>query len=637
MELKDLYKHVESCAGAYKYSHQLANLFQKLRDLKHKAGFVDEAKLAQWEIDCFSFTLRDGELKPQATMTDDKGHLFAFPDISKFSDEELDYIEKRLSESSNPILKARYVHILWGSKKKHDKYAKIAIDTYLELIKVYEEKDKREPSEHYGLDVVNSIKNAYAFAFQINYRTDAVKAEMCRLVRDFNPSSSSAFALRANLIELMLAGKSRFGKDDYNGFLDVCLKLADDFFKAGNFHNAIRMFEFGEKVDNKLGTKTLDWNRRIGESYEGLVDQRGDKDLASVYFCQHALEYYRKVKDAKKIKELEERYDRIRGQQQFQEFTTTIDLKGHVDKCKEIAEKVCQQEPEKIISILIYDKSLLPKYKDLEASVKKTAKVAVLSHIAPVVVSDGNGHPAEHFVTEDEKLYFHILEQFTWNLQAGQTILLNEIFLKGVQTGKLNIQSAMEFFEKRSWFGKTISKRLPQGQVKHYNWLNFIAPALNEYFNQMEASFSFPGYMPNFVLAIDSLILKIEGIVRDICSIAGITTFYSAKDKQGRNVVRERDINWLLREEAINNLVDADDLLFFKYVLVEKAGINLRHKVAHCLADFSEYNFQHMHLLLLVLFRLGKYDFVKPDQTVEDKIEQQEEQDGQPQSESEGL
>ena len=90
MELKDLYGHVESCAGTYKYSHQLANLFQKLRDLKHKAGFVDEAKLAQWEIECFSFTLRDGELKPLTTMADDKGHLFAFPDISKISDEELD-------------------------------------------------------------------------------------------------------------------------------------------------------------------------------------------------------------------------------------------------------------------------------------------------------------------------------------------------------------------------------------------------------------------------------------------------------------------------------------------------------------------------------------------------------------------
>jgi hypothetical protein len=61
-------------------------------------------------------------------------------------------------------------------------------------------------------------------------------------------------------------------------------------------------------------------------------------------------------------------------------------------------------------------------------------------------------------------------------------------------------------------------------------------------------------------------------------------------------------------------------LLFFKFVLVEKAGLNLRHKIAHCLIDYSEYNVTYMHLLLLVLFRLGRYDFVKAGEAVEEKV-----------------
>jgi hypothetical protein len=117
----------------------------------------------------------------------------------------------------------------------------------------------------------------------------------------------------------------------------------------------------------------------------------------------------------------------------------------------------------------------------------------------------------------------------------------------------------------------------------------------------------------------DSLVLKIEGLVRDICVFSGITTFYQTKDKQGRSIVREKDINWLLREIP-ENLFDEDDLLFFKFVLVEQAGFNLRHKIAHCLIDYSEYHMEYMHLLLLVLFRLGKYDFVKPDEAVEEKV-----------------
>jgi hypothetical protein len=631
-ELKDLYVHLESCAGDYKYPHQIANLFQKLRDLKHEVGLVDEAKQAQREIDCFSFGLENGELKSHFTVTDDKGRPFEYPDVSRLSDDELDHIEMRLSETSNPILQARYAHILWGSKRKHDKYAKIAVDSYLELIKIYEEKDKKETGEHYGLDVLKSIENAYALAFPVNYKTDYVKAEMGRLVREFNFYSSSAFVLRANIIRLMLRGKNRFSNDDYDGFVPVCLRMADDFFKAGNFHNAIRMFERCENVENRLGTQTHDWNRRIAECYEGLVDQRGEKDLASVSFCQHALEYYQKIKDVAKVKELELRYDKIRGQQHYEEFSTTIDIKDHVKNCRKLAEKLCQKGPEEIISVLISDKSLLPRYKDMENGAEEAAKVAVVSSIFPVVVSDDQGHTSEHFTTEDEKKHFQILQQFSWHLKIDRLILIHEIMLTGVKTGKLNIHSVMEFFEKNSWYGKDISKRVPQGRIVTYNWLNLIAPAVNEYFSQVQAHLSYPEYRPNFVLSIDSLTLKIEGLVRDICIFSGVTTFFRQKDKPGRNVIREKDINYLLREEPIKRLFDEDDLLFFKYVLVEKAGMNLRHRIAHCLAGFSEYDLAQMHLLLLVLFRLGKYDFVKPGQPVEEKVEQEEQPESTPQN-----
>jgi len=49
---------------------------------------------------------------------------------------------------------------------------------------------------------------------------------------------------------------------------------------------------------------------------------------------------------------------------------------------------------------------------------------------------------------------------------------------------------------------------------------------------------------------------------------------------------------------------------FLKFLLVEKAGYNLRHKVAHSLMLFQEYNINYMHLLILAILKLGKYDFV---------------------------
>lgn len=618
-ELDDLYKHLESNAGDYKYDHQIANLFQKLRDLKHETGQADDVEKAQWEINCFSFITQDGKLKCMFSGTDDKGQPYEYPTLSKLSAKELDYIENRFDSTSNPILKARYAHILWESPRKHEKYAKATIDSYLELVNFYEDKDKKDPQGHFGLDVLNSVENASWLAFRINYRVDDVRSDMIRLVREFNFTSSSAFVMRARLIRHMLEGKTKFPNDCFNGFSEIVLDLGQSFFKAGRFHNAIDLFEAGEKVDKKLNLNTNDWNRSIAECYESLMNERDESDLAVTTFCQDAIEYYKKIKNEKKVKELEKKYEDLKGKQQYQEFSQKIDLSGHVKKCKEIADKLSEETPNKIILLLIHNKSLLPTYKDMEATAEEVSKKTVFDKI-PVSISDQYGHTAEHFTTDDEKKYYRILEQYTWDFQLGKQFLINEIFIAAIKKGKLNIHTLMEFFEKHSWYGKNITKKVPQNQTVTYNWLNMIAPGINDYFNHMQTHLLEPEYNPSFVLAMDSLSLKIEGLVRDICAFSGLTTFYQTKDKQGRKIVRERDINWLLREEPIKKLFDEDDLLLFKFVLVEKAGLNLRHKIAHCLMSFTEYNITYMHLLILILMKLGKYDFVRTDETVEEKV-----------------
>lgn len=591
-----------------------------LRDLKHGNGQTDDAVKAQLEVDCFSFRTQNGELKYMFSGTDDKGQPWEYPAISKLNEKELDYIENRLKGTSNPSLRARYAHILWQSSRKHNKYAKTAVDSYLKLVRFYEEKDKKDPQAHKGLDVFRCVENASLLAFRINYRIDDVRSEMNRLVRKFNFESSSAFVMRAKLIRHMLKGKGKFPHDCFGGFPEICLDLGQRLFKEGRFHNAIAIFEVGGKVDNKLGLKTHDWNRSIAESYEELMNQRDESDFAVTSFCQNAIEYYKRIRDEKKIHELEKRYEQLRGKQQFHEFKQEIDITEHIKNCEEIAEKLCGEESERIISVLIHDKRLLPTYKDMEARAEEISKETVLTNIAPPVsVTDYYGHTAEHFTTYEEKKYYRIIEQYAIEIQLGQ-ILINEIFIKAIEKGKLNIYTIIEFLEKHSWYGKNIIKKIPQNKTITYNWLNMIAPSLNEYFNQIHAHFLKPEHIPNLVLAMDSLALKIEGLVRDICVFSGITTFFQTKDQRCRNIVREKDVNWLLREERIKTLFDEDDLLFFKFVLVEKAGLNLRHKIAHCLIDYSEYNISYMHLLLLVLFRLGRYDFVKPDETVEEKV-----------------
>ena len=426
-DLKSLCNHLEENATDYKYSHQIGNLFQKLSDLKHKETKSDEAEKAQWEVDFFYFMIEEGKCKP------------IFPGtLDRFDDRVCEYLIGRL-DSTNPLLKARYSHILWCSQKKHAKYAKMAVDSYLKLIKIYEAKDMKEPQEHYGLDVLEVIKNAYSVAHQIKYRVDNIKSELRRLVNTFNFKSSFSFALRANLIKMMLKDKKRFCKKDFLGFENICWQISESLTKSGNIHNAIDMLELGEKVEQKLGKKTYDWRKQVAESYETLMNRaEKDNNLTSLTFCQSALENYKKLKDKNKINELEKKYSELKNSMKIPEFKAEVDLAEHIKRCREFAQKVVQNDPDKIIEVLMLDKNLLPRYKDMEKIAEEHSKKFIAQHLLSIVRLDQSGHQAQHFSDEDEKKYYGIVRQYKWELELNKIYLINGIFFAAIQENKLS-------------------------------------------------------------------------------------------------------------------------------------------------------------------------------------------------------
>lgn len=612
--IESLYNHLEKNATDYKYSHQIGELFQKMRDLKHKEKEPDEIEKTQWELDFFNFNMREGKLNPTFTSTNDEGEVVEYPTLERFNDRTYKYLNERLDKTSNPLLKARYSHILWCSPKKHAKYGKMAVNSYLEIIKICEAKDRKEPHGHYGLDVFNAVQNAYAISYKVKYKVDKVKSEIRRLITRFNFKSSSSFKLRANLLRLMFEGKRKFLKEDFLGLEKICFRMSKSLTKAGNIHGAIDMLELGEKVDQTIGQKTHNWRKQISESYEILMKQ-ADKEgnLSSLTFCQRALENYKKLKNKHKIKELEKKYSELKSSMQLTETKTEIDLTDHVKRCRELAKSIVNEKSsDEIIKILMVDKTFLPEYRVMEKRVEESKEVSAFLYLAKTEVMDQSGHTAQHFSEGDEKKYYGILQEYNWELRFNKIHLINEIFLTAIRENKLSSDILLRFLKKYSWFGKTISKKVANNKIE-YNWLSLIAPSIHEYFLQMQYHFANPNYLPYLVLSIDSLTLKFEGLIRDICQFSGTTTFYMTKDSKDRSIAREKDIHALLHEEPIERLFDEDDLLFFKFLLVEKAGYNLRHRVAHSLMFFQGYTIPYMHLLILALLRLGKYDFVEKD------------------------
>ncbi len=393
---------------------EISDGFQKIRDQLQKAGKTEEAIKAQWEMDFFNFIIDSNVLIPKFTMTNEKGEEIGYPTMSRFTDKTYEYLIYRLDSTNNPLLKARYAHILWLSPKKHGRFAQIAIDSYLKLVKICEEKAKK------------------------------------------------------------IAG---FSSED-------------------------------------------------------------------------------------------------------------------------------------ILKFLIMEPSLLPKYADIEKLACEISK-GHLASVIPHTVIDERGHVEQHFSTEAELKLFQTLQQYDLALQAQYMQFINIIIIEAVKANKLNFSSVIQFFKKYAWFGKTLSRK-NQNQDIPYNWLNLLAPALREYFAQLNYLLE-SGNRPNFVLALDSLSLKIEGLLRDLCNFAGVTTFTQKMDYKERVIYHEKDLTALLHDEKLGKLMSADDLFLLKFVLVEKAGYNLRHRTAHSLLFFEEYSMFYMNLLFMILLKISKFE-IKPNE-----------------------
>jgi hypothetical protein len=148
------------------------------------------------------------------------------------------------------------------------------------------------------LDVINVVKNAFYLALNIkdDKRLELVKAETKRLVTNFNPQSSSRFALRANLIGLMTKEKDAFSKEDLDSISNSCLEYSKE---LQDSHKIITMLELGEIVDQKLGISTCNWKKSIAETFEKMMTAHMENKLVAITFCQNALKYYREIKDTK--------------------------------------------------------------------------------------------------------------------------------------------------------------------------------------------------------------------------------------------------------------------------------------------------------------------------------------------------
>ncbi|GEM_PF-1444409 len=594
-DLASIQRHLEDHAQDYPFSCDIRQLFEKIRDLDHDSEASCDAREAQWEMDFLDVQFDEGEAKRM--------------DYEGVSGKEYDYLHSRLEATQNPILKARYSHILWCSPKyKHRDVARTAVDSYLLSLTIFENQQIENPTAHYGHNLLSTLINAHSLAYQTEWRTDEVKAEILRIILDFPFDNPASMSVRNSLIQYMLRETRKFGKDDFRNIDTLCWKLAEVLIAHRREELAVDFLDLGERVESKTGRQSDCWARKKAECHETLMERFRHTPNEFIHW-EDALTEYRRVPDPSKVSELESKYYGVVGRMPVGNISAEVDLTKYLNNVKALAVEMAQHGADGILCFLSEDRGFLPNLEDLERIVEDRDQGRTILDLVGVGVTDERGHQAQHFTNSGEKTRLDTLVYSQIQLECFTIELVRELLKAGIEYAGLSAATVLEYLEVNTWIGRHFCRRLPGRRVKEYRWLDLVAPSVTHCMADLTAFLQNPSEIRHCVLGVDSLTLKLEGLLRDLCHSHGITTWKMVNDPNGKTIFRERDLKNLLYDPNTENLLDRGDHLFLRLLLVEQAGYNLRNRIAHALVmSHSDYTPEYCLWGLLALLRLAKYE-----------------------------
>ncbi|MEP4531827.1 MAG: DUF4209 domain-containing protein [Cyclobacteriaceae bacterium] len=600
--LIDVHDYLDKNASKLIRNWDITNLFVKYRD---QTTIREEKQKAQWDLECFLFEFRGLELTAFSySFNEEKDEFPKYPNLDLFQSEAFEYIKERAEAAKNPLISAKYNHILWKGPKeiKNKKFAQIAIVNYLDAIKSFIQISKLYSDEEYYYQAVMIYELTSSLISECKEEIDSFKL----LTSDLLGDSLIPFWTKHSVLDDMLKHPKLFKAENFTNTLDLFQielsgadKRTDHFLLVNNYLPTALRIASKTKSDIKY------WYDQIGECYVQMANEevRHDRFWIKQDNYAHAIDAFGNSGNIHRRKDIEQAYYELKPKVKIPSHRIEVKLSEKESKLFKAYEEETEQ---KIDWLLTLDPTKIYMYLSSSVYFPKfdSIKQAVANQkdgwmdMGRTIEFDSNKNIRSFQGDQSNKLY----KEYTLRIQLSILPFLRQIFAKGIKERVLTFENYLEFL-KDSWLGKPYTEIDLGGDLVETNWLGLIAPAVVEYFIQSESSLNAKYYKPNYVLCIDSLTMKFEGLLRDFSGRLNIAT-----SKRGKKGMQENYAHDILGNETIQKYFDEDDRLLFEYLFMNE-GLNIRNNVAHCFYNEKDYDLNKMNLLLVTLLRISKYNF----------------------------
>jgi len=561
-ELDKEVRPLHSSLGEHKIAEEIKNILKKEGE-SYKPSNEDIAEqiafgfLANYPNSNSSWGTYYG---PMFILPNKQGQMMKYPSIQNVTEEILNYWESRAKESKNPILSSRYADLVVDfspsilQESADYKLFHLVIDASIIIC----EKLLDQP-----INCKTKAKRALNLSIQINdqQRIQKVKKTIIILEKkitvdskpglwgfvfkwlllDFRNKVVVSPQEKEDLIIDLEKKLERIKKDPWSSEHAVSL-LAEYYANERNESNLMRVLGILEKSFKE--------NERMNA--DALLKVHAFEKIHEIYQKYRDKGFQEAIKATDRISQEIGQLD-LNWNKSLKEISVSTKIKNEkIDKfLKAIFREENENKLENILSRIVVN--FLPKQKNIEDQLKETSKDHPLQYLCTTQIVSEDGIPIAKLSSLDEDYDNHFQSYATKYLQFNSFFLsltmdeLKKQFLK---------EKIIEYFRESLLF---------QNENKEY-----IQYAMNAYWDS------------KYIVSSHLFIPLIESAVRELLRICG-GIILKPNDIGGYDIL---SLNILLKKQgdilkSVFSKIGHDIPFYFRLVLTEKLGMNLRNNFAH--------------------------------------------------------
>ncbi|MDT0581821.1 DUF4209 domain-containing protein [Brumicola blandensis] len=509
---------------------------------------------------------------PMMVWVGDDGKAYESPSLSLVDDDIIEYWKNRSQNTKNPIMKARYSGLVWDLSEaaigKKPNY-RIAIDYVNALLDVTDKDLCEHPTE-----TITKITRAYKVASALNNSELIGKSIESAIKLEDRIAEDDKAGLWGFCFDLFVLSKCRYLSDVQKKKLIEDLESRLE--RVSKEYSPWVCESAGIPLATYYRSKGMDADVSrvidvVGSCFEDACEGLAAMQASS--WLQHVHDIYISfnMKDAAEI--VSRKISEVGPEvvESMQEFSHSMEIPR--EKLDAYLDSMTSGGLETTLNRIAIQ--FIPKKDQVEQQVLELAKNHPLTYLFTKTLQDHKGRPVATIGGVEEDLEGNVIHQLSQNMNID-SFFLRHSFNKASEVYGRSSDELTSFILRSPIFEES-KKDIVQKGVKSY---------LDE----------------DYMSAIHILVPQAEAAIRTLVELMGGATL--RKNRQGGLQLRTFDD--LLRDESVENCFGADTSFYFRMLLTDQRGWNIRNDVCHGISPAGAFHYSTADRIMHVMLCLSQ-------------------------------